>query len=183
MAICGISPSQILMDTGQVCTLDINTPRYIRRQSLSICCLQKASMVLKLQSLSSSFQVSLSTASHRLPDMDLSARPSVLLWFFIPNMLNAPLRQHDVKKKKKKYPRQILSKSRILPWWTGPWKSGRLGQARFSSIQRRKNNGFCLLNGSFSHHCHQVLAHDNFKSVGWTYSTCEVSEVNFCRGT
>lgn len=71
MAVCGVSAAWILMDSGQVCAQYINTPRYISRQSLSTCCLQKASMVLKLQSPSGSFQVSSSRASHTFPDMDL----------------------------------------------------------------------------------------------------------------
>ena len=53
------------------CTQYINTPRYISRQSLSICCLLKASTVLKAQSPSGSFQVSSSRTSYTVPDMDL----------------------------------------------------------------------------------------------------------------
>lgn len=53
------------------CTQYINTPRYISRQSLSICCLLKASTVLKAQSPSGSFQVSSSRTSCAVPDMDL----------------------------------------------------------------------------------------------------------------
>ncbi len=71
VAACGISASQILMDSGQVCAQSINTPRYISHQSLSICCLQKASMVLKPQSPSDSFQVSSSRTSHTFSEMDL----------------------------------------------------------------------------------------------------------------
>lgn len=71
VAVCGISAPQILTDSGQVCTQYINTPRYISRQSLSTCCLQKASMVLKPQSPSGSFQVSSSRTSHTFLDMDL----------------------------------------------------------------------------------------------------------------
>lgn len=71
VAVCGISAPRILMDSGQVCAQYINTPRYISRQSLSTCCLQKASMVLKPQSPSGSFQVSSSRTSHTFPDMDL----------------------------------------------------------------------------------------------------------------
>lgn len=71
VTVCGISAPQILMDSGQVCAQYINTPRYISCQSLSICCLQKASMALKPQSPSGSFQVSSSRTSHTFPDMDL----------------------------------------------------------------------------------------------------------------
>lgn len=67
----GISAPQILMDSGQVGAQYINTPRYISRQSLSTCCWQKASMVLKPQSPSGSFQVNSSRTSHTFPDMDL----------------------------------------------------------------------------------------------------------------
>lgn len=54
---CGISAPCILMDSGQVFAQYINTPRYISHQSLSTCCLRKASMVPKSQSPSGSFQV------------------------------------------------------------------------------------------------------------------------------
>lgn len=55
------------------CTQYINTPRYISRQSLSICCLLKASTVLKAQSPSGSFQVSSSRTPCAVPDMDLGS--------------------------------------------------------------------------------------------------------------
>lgn len=84
VAPCAISAPWILMDSGQVCAQFINTPRYISRQSLSTCCLRKASMVLKPQSPSCFFQVSSSRASYTFPDMDqlsateegVSTRPS-----------------------------------------------------------------------------------------------------------
>lgn len=66
-----VCATQVLMDSGQVYAQFINTPRYISCQSLSTCCLQKASMVLKLQSPSGSFQVNSSRTSHTFPDMDL----------------------------------------------------------------------------------------------------------------
>lgn len=70
VAVCGISASRMLMDSGQVCTQYINTSCYISHQSLSICCLQRASVVLKPQSPTGSFQVSSSRTSHMFPDVD-----------------------------------------------------------------------------------------------------------------
>lgn len=48
VAACNISASA--MDSGQVDAQFINAPRYIRCQSLSICCLRKACVAVKHQS-------------------------------------------------------------------------------------------------------------------------------------
>lgn len=71
LALCVMSASQILItESDQVGALYINTTRYIRPQSLSICCSQRAAVVLKHQSPSGSFQVSSSRASYMFPDVD-----------------------------------------------------------------------------------------------------------------
>lgn len=83
MTVCGVSASQLLMDSGQVCTLHINTPRYIRLQSPSICCLQKASMVLKHQSPS---------GSSRSARPGLHTRSPTWTWFLRHKMGECPAR-------------------------------------------------------------------------------------------
>ena len=70
---CSISALRVLMDSGQVFAQCINTPRYISHQSLSTCCLLKASVVLRPQSPSGCFQVSPSRTSHTFPDMDMQS--------------------------------------------------------------------------------------------------------------